>query len=377
MSDHPATIPKVFVSYTGADGALVQAIREGLERDNKAKCFTFERDIQPGYNIVEEVREQLSKCTHFLSVITRDSLNRPWVRHEINTALLRYLHGECSLLLVSRGIDDSDLPWDLRQFDHLKVVDIGTAVTDVIHAVTGTRAPKPCQRWDFWRRHPEKPDVFKLLSWHVRLTKLYGRNGEIDELLAWACQEGDEPRVRIVTGPGGIGKTRLAAELCDRLWQGGWEVAFLDRQKDMAPTGLGTLWVVDYPEEKQRELGEFFRTLGARRTGSIPVRVLMLSRQPEEWWSNNAEVRGARAAHLFDTFDLKLVGLGAADTVGMFREACGNLCEWYKRQQPRVTDDDIVQWRQKAEFHAMPLMVVAAALHAVLDPDEALGLMGR
>ena len=377
MVDQASTVPSVFISYTGADRQLVKSIREGLERNGTAVCFTFERDIRMGQNIVEEVREHLSRTTHFLCVVTQESINRPWVRHEINTALLRYLQGECTILLVLRGLDDSDLPCDLRQFDHVQVVDVDTAVFEVVDAVSGARKSKPRQRWDFWRRHPRNPDVFQLLSWHVRLTKLYSRDGELDELLAWACDEANEPRVRVVTGPGGIGKTRLAAELCDSLWQGGWEVDFLDFNRDVTPSGLGTLWVVDYPEEKQGELGEFLISLKARRSGSIPVRVLMLSRQPEEWWFNNSEIKRARAAHLFDTFDLKLVGLGATDTVAMFREACTNLCEWYGRESPHISDNDVVLWRQKAEFHSMPLMIVAAALHAVLDPDEALGLMGR
>ena len=126
-----STVPRVFVSYTGADQQLVEALREGLERDDTAKCFTFERDIRVSHNIVEKVREELSRCTHLLCVVTPDSLNRSWIRYEINTALLRYLHGECTIFLVLRGLEGTELPWDLQQFDHVQVVDVDTAVIEV------------------------------------------------------------------------------------------------------------------------------------------------------------------------------------------------------------------------------------------------------
>jgi hypothetical protein len=36
-----------------------------------------------------------------------------------------------------------------------------------------------------------------------------GRENELVALMAW-CQDDSESRLRLVTGPGGVGKTRLA-----------------------------------------------------------------------------------------------------------------------------------------------------------------------
>ena len=71
-----------------------------------------------------------------------------------------------------------------------------------------------------WRALPDDRDIFKLLHWRFRLAAdLIGRGAERAQLLDWA--NGDkQPRARFLVGPGGAGKTCLAAEVADRLLQG-------------------------------------------------------------------------------------------------------------------------------------------------------------
>ena len=67
-----------------------------------------------------------------------------------------------------------------------------------------------------WRDLPAEPDVFRLLSWRTRLVRrLIGRDTERAALLDWARQASNQPAVRLLTGPGGSGKSRLAAEVAD------------------------------------------------------------------------------------------------------------------------------------------------------------------
>jgi Transposase DDE domain len=58
-------------------------------------------------------------------------------------------------------------------------------------------------------------EIFDLLSWKSRLSSsLIGREQHKQDLLDWAAG-GRDLRIRLLTGPGGAGKTRLAAEVAD------------------------------------------------------------------------------------------------------------------------------------------------------------------
>src|SRR6516164_5383508 len=53
-------------------------------------------------------------------------------------------------------------------------------------------------------------EIFNLLRWSTRLSQqLIGRDREKQDLLDWAGS-GRDLRIRLLTGPGGAGKTRLA-----------------------------------------------------------------------------------------------------------------------------------------------------------------------
>src|ERR1019366_4449886 len=61
----------------------------------------------------------------------------------------------------------------------------------------------------------------RLLDPRREVVGFVGRERELAALAAW-CQDDQAGRLRLLTGPGGVGKTRLAIELADRMRGGGW-----------------------------------------------------------------------------------------------------------------------------------------------------------
>ena len=122
---------------------------------------------------------------------------------------------------------------------------------------------------------------------------------ELDELLAWCGAEG-RMQVRLVTGEGGAGKTRLTLRLCRELSANGWqplwvrpgiEVHAAEAVRKLGPCVL----VVDYAETRD-SLRSMLSDVVAD-TSAPDVRVLLLARGPSEWWQrliNNSEERVAR-----------------------------------------------------------------------------------
>ncbi|MFJ5989269.1 hypothetical protein [Lentzea sp. NPDC092896] len=130
-----------------------------------------------------------------------------------------------------------------------------------------------------------------LLAPEAEAVQFHGRDAVVAELTSWR----DEPSrfsVRLVTGQGGQGKTRLARHLIalarERGWSagsladrvGGSELAMLDE----VTTPL--LLVVDYAEDRFSQLVELATVLRkalARRPNSR-IRLVLLARAQHEWW---------------------------------------------------------------------------------------------
>ncbi|MBH5131232.1 tetratricopeptide repeat protein [Streptomyces sp. HB-N217] len=117
----------------------------------------------------------------------------------------------------------------------------------------------------------------------------YGRDRELADLLSW-CQGGPPAlALRVLTGPGGQGKTRLARRLTDLLSHHSWVTGHLrsdltdhDPPPDFTPliTALPLLIVVDYAETRPRLLRRLITDLHRSRHR---VRLLLLARSDGEW----------------------------------------------------------------------------------------------
>lgn len=102
--------------------------------------------------------------------------------------------------------------------------------------------------------------------------------------------------VLLLTGSGGVGKTRLLVQYTKGLREKGWAAGFLptagsydeDGQRALIRelvehASVPGLLVVDYAEA-QPGLPDLLRWL-ARRDGGHPLRVVLLAREAAEWWS--------------------------------------------------------------------------------------------
>lgn len=111
--------------------------------------------------------------------------------------------------------------------------------------------------------------------------------------LDWATTKTYPTCVRLLTGEGGTGKTRLALEMCKRLLNDGWAAGFLrsDFQTQSAQNFAKTLvqnqqpllLIIDYAETRSTELLEFLAAVLSQKVAS-QIRILLLARSSGEWW---------------------------------------------------------------------------------------------
>ncbi|MEV5714588.1 tetratricopeptide repeat protein [Amycolatopsis mediterranei] len=128
-----------------------------------------------------------------------------------------------------------------------------------------------------------------LLRSEYRTIPFHGRHDELAALTAWRAAD-EDTGVRLITGPGGQGKTRLALELITGAAEQGWLAGRLrpgcDEQTlwDLCGAGDDTLVVIDYAETQPALLIALFRAAAERPEGSGRLRLLLLARSSVAWW---------------------------------------------------------------------------------------------
>jgi glycosyltransferase involved in cell wall biosynthesis/tetratricopeptide (TPR) repeat protein len=121
------------------------------------------------------------------------------------------------------------------------------------------------------------------------------RDPDVEKLNAWLDDSEYPLAVRLIIGPGGQGKTRLALELCRRRRTMGWKAGLLE--SSLEPSAIPAAWltlleyqqplfiVIDYAETRQPTLLALLNS-ALRKPSESPIRVLLLARDGGEWWEN-------------------------------------------------------------------------------------------
>ncbi|NGO79476.1 trypsin-like peptidase domain-containing protein [Streptomyces sp. YC504] len=147
------------------------------------------------------------------------------------------------------------------------------------------------------RRPSSSFSPVSLLRAENKAARFHGREDELRRLMDW-CGEEASPPVRMLSGPGGQGKTRLALELMTRLGAD-WSCGFLEATTPAdtaAVAGLirqaarPTLLVVDYAETRPRrtldrpgQIEELVDAMASAQHGTA-LRLLLISRSAGDWW---------------------------------------------------------------------------------------------
>jgi len=190
--------------------------------------------------------------------------------------------------------------------------------------------------------------------------------------------------VRLVIGAGGLGKTRLALELCRQRQAAGWCCGFLDKDhaaKDMALFWDGLLQqqqavlvVLDYAETRQTVLLALVKAL-LQNPSPHPVRLLLLARGGGEWWDNlpgkDADCETLLASYATSgPYQLSALYLDASSRYPAYQQALQAYAEALGRPATQYIPD------LTGEHFAKPLYLQMAALLALFNeyPQTAEGL---
>jgi tetratricopeptide (TPR) repeat protein len=143
--------------------------------------------------------------------------------------------------------------------------------------------------WDARRDPPST-----LLRAQHRVVPFRDRERELGDLEFW-CTTHKRVRVRLYTGDGGIGKTRLLSEFCSLRQGHGWTAGFLSRDASVQQERVNwtaalsasgpTIIVVDYAETRDATLRFILKAAyEAAASDGPPIRIVLLARGLGDWW---------------------------------------------------------------------------------------------
>jgi hypothetical protein len=219
-----------------------------------------------------------------------------------------------------------------------------------------------------WHDIVEKPSLFSLLSWHTHISEFGGRDKEIYKLYQWATST---PRisVKFISGHGGTGKSRLAAEFAQKLKFYDWEAGFVNLRESRSffLKRSGTLLIIDYPEENRAAVSELLWDL-ATIHGDIRIRVLFLTRQSIYEWTE--VIHDNNAADVVEMEPLDLGGLNGQSAHQLYNSALEKSAEILGTCPPPLSEKALEDWLRQSPENDRALFILAAALHSSIHPED-------
>ena len=104
-----AQMPIVFLSHASEDNDLAKTLATSLYA-NGVKTFYDEWEIRSGESIRQKIDAGLEGCTHFVVLLSKDSITKPWVNAEIDGAFVRKLEGLCRFIPLRIALKPDELP---------------------------------------------------------------------------------------------------------------------------------------------------------------------------------------------------------------------------------------------------------------------------
>lgn len=137
----PVDSPKAFISHSSADKEITERLANDLIGQGVDAWFD-KWEIMPGDSLRRKIEQGISEASHFIVLLTPNSLRSEWVQTELDAAMVRKIANECRLLPVLYGISFEEIPLTLRGLLCIRLDDYREGLQQLVDACYG-RSRKP------------------------------------------------------------------------------------------------------------------------------------------------------------------------------------------------------------------------------------------
>jgi TIR domain len=128
----------VFVSHSTRDRWIAKQISQLLETsgvDYGVKTFLDERDIGVGDSIPDTIRDNIKECNEFLVLLTKNSIERPWVLIEISAA---WGHGKRIIAVIDK-VTPEEMPEIMLPYKAIDLNNLEEYIGQLLNRAKGVR----------------------------------------------------------------------------------------------------------------------------------------------------------------------------------------------------------------------------------------------
>lgn len=193
---------KAFISHSSAQKDFAQKLVNLIGRDF---CIIDSYDFMPAYKSIDEIYDKIEKCTIFVLLLSKESLDSGWVKTEIATAIDKFGPSKLERFwpyIIDPYLEIDDCPewirkgecFNLKYFKSPELLrhDVEQKFRQIIWA--------------------ENPDM------KARETSLIGRQEELDQFEQIRfSRSGRELRAIVISGRSGVGKDAFARQCAFKL----------------------------------------------------------------------------------------------------------------------------------------------------------------
>lgn len=134
--------PKAFLSFTWDDKQLAEQIATALMA-NGIETFWAPWCIGPGDSFREKIEEGLGDCTHFIVLLTPNSIGKPWVNQEMDAGLFMKINEGRKFIALRHNLPVMQLPKLLAGSLAPEVSSDNLDVTELVNGIWGITSKPP------------------------------------------------------------------------------------------------------------------------------------------------------------------------------------------------------------------------------------------
>jgi hypothetical protein len=130
--------PRVFLCYGSEDYSMAERLARALMKDG-IDIWWDNWEISSGDSHRQKIDSGLGNCTHFLALLTPASIEKPWVKLEMDAAYVKRVRGQAKFIPLRYGITPLDLPPLLAGMQSPDITDqnFEDAVRDLVNDIHG------------------------------------------------------------------------------------------------------------------------------------------------------------------------------------------------------------------------------------------------